>query len=42
MIPFNVPPCVGNEEKYIAQAIANHKYAEMANLQKSVMQNWNR
>ena len=25
MIPFNVPPCVGNEEKYIAQAIANHK-----------------
>ena len=25
MIPFNVPPCVGNEEKYIAQAIAKHK-----------------
>ena len=25
MIPFNVPPCVGNEEEYIAQAIANHK-----------------
>lgn len=25
MIPFNVPPCVGNEEKYNAQAIANHK-----------------
>jgi len=25
MIPFNVPPCVGNEEKYIAEAIANHK-----------------
>lgn len=25
MIPFNVPPCVGNEEKYIAWAIANHK-----------------
>lgn len=25
MIPFNVPPYTGNEEKYIAQAIANHK-----------------
>lgn len=25
MIPFNVPPYAGNEEKYIAQAIANHK-----------------
>lgn len=25
MIPFNVPPVTGNEEKYIAQAIANHK-----------------
>ena len=25
MIPFNVPPYVGTEEKYIAQAIANHK-----------------
>ncbi len=25
MIPFNVPPCVGSEEKYIAEAIANHK-----------------
>ncbi len=25
MIPFNVPPCVGTEEKYISKAIANHK-----------------
>lgn len=25
MIPFNVPPLVGNEEKYIHQAICNHK-----------------
>ena len=25
MIPFNIPPHIGNEEKYIAQAIANHK-----------------
>lgn len=25
MIPFNIPPVAGTEEKYIAQAIANHK-----------------
>lgn len=25
MIPFNIPPCVGTEERYIAQAIAAHK-----------------
>lgn len=25
MIPFNVPPCVGNEIDYIAEAIANRK-----------------
>ena len=25
MIPFNVPPCVGTEEKYIAEAIRSHK-----------------
>jgi len=25
MIPFNKPPYTGNEEKYISQAIANHK-----------------
>ena len=25
MIPFNVPPCVGTEGKYIAEAIALHK-----------------
>lgn len=25
MIPFNVPPATGKEEKYIAQAIASHK-----------------
>lgn len=25
MIPFNVPPHSGNEEKYIAEAISNHK-----------------
>ncbi len=25
MIPFNIPPHVGTEEKYIAEAIANHK-----------------
>ena len=25
MIPFNVPPCTGNEIKYIAEAIAAHK-----------------
>lgn len=25
MISFNVPPCVGMEEKYIAEAIASHK-----------------
>ena len=25
MIPFNVPPCVGTEEKYIKDAIAKHK-----------------
>ena len=24
-IPFNVPPCVGGEEKYLAQVIASHK-----------------
>ena len=25
MIPFNVPPCTGNEMKYIEEAIASHK-----------------
>ena len=25
MIPFNVPPCTGNELKYIAEALAAHK-----------------
>ena len=25
MIPFNVPPCVGEEYRYIAEAIASHK-----------------
>ena len=25
MIPFNVPPCTGNEMKYIGEAIAAHK-----------------
>lgn len=25
MVPFNIPPCVGSEEKYIAQVIAAHK-----------------
>ncbi len=25
MIPFNVPPCVGTEEKYIKDAISKHK-----------------
>ena len=25
MIPFNVPPCTGNEMKYIAEAVASHK-----------------
>lgn len=25
MIPFNIPPVTGNEEKYIAEAIASHK-----------------
>lgn len=25
MIPFNIPPYVGDEDKYIKQAIANHK-----------------
>ena len=25
MIPFNIPPCVGTEEAYIAEAIASHK-----------------
>ncbi len=25
MIPFNIPPCVGTEEKYIAEAIASRK-----------------
>ena len=25
MIPFNVPPCTGNEMQYIAEAIASHK-----------------
>ena len=25
MIPFNIPPHIGAEEKYISQAIANHK-----------------
>ena len=25
MIPFNVPPYVGNESEYIAKAIGNHK-----------------
>ena len=25
MLPFNTPPYVGTEEKYIAEAIASHK-----------------
>ena len=25
MIFFNVPPCTGNEMKYIAEAVASHK-----------------
>ena len=25
MIPFNVPPCVGTEMEFVAQAVANHK-----------------
>ena len=25
MIPFNVPPCVGSEEKYVIEAIRSHK-----------------
>ena len=25
MIPFNIPSVTGNEEKYIAEAIASHK-----------------
>ena len=25
MICFNVPPCTGNEMKYIAEAVASHK-----------------
>jgi len=25
MIPFNIPPCVGNEQEYMVQAVANHK-----------------
>ena len=25
MIPFNVPPCVGNEIQYIQEAINSHK-----------------
>ena len=25
MIPFNVPPCVGAEMEFVAQAVANHK-----------------
>ena len=25
MIPFNVPPCVGNELDYVKQAIDSHK-----------------
>ena len=25
MIGFNVPPMVGNEEKYVTEAIRNHK-----------------
>ena len=25
MIPFNVPPCVGEEIEYVKQAIASHK-----------------
>ena len=25
MIEFNVPPCVGNEIKYVSEAVANHK-----------------
>ena len=25
MIPFNVPPCTGNEMKYIGEAVASHK-----------------
>lgn len=42
MIPFNVPPCVGNEENILHRRLQTINYAEMANLQKSVMQNWNR
>ena len=25
MVPFNVPPCTGNEMKYIGEAVASHK-----------------
>ena len=25
MIGFNIPPMVGNEEKYVTEAIRNHK-----------------
>lgn len=25
MIPFNIPPCVGNESEYLLEAIENHK-----------------
>ena len=42
MISFNVPPVVGNELKYIEQAIGNHKSVEMVSLPKNVLHGWKR
>lgn len=37
MISFNIPPHIGTEEQYIAEAIKIIKYAEMEFLQKSAV-----
>lgn len=37
MIPFNVPPYIGKEDKYIKQAIDSRKFAVTVSLQRSVM-----
>ena len=37
MIPFNVPPYIGKEDKYIKQQLTVAKFAVTVSLQRSVM-----
>lgn len=37
MISFNIPPHIGTEEQYIAEAIKNHKICGDGVLQKSAV-----